>query len=369
LIGRIESADVTQISKMSNVYLLGEKPYQLLPRYLQYFDTCIIPFKKTPLTEATNPVKLFEFLSAGKSVVATKLDELNYYQDFVRFASSPENWLECIDLALTDYLPSQVEKRLSFARQNTWDERILLVEDAIQEISGDQVYDTAPLPLILNKENIVSERLLTQHDDAEYWCIVYEKDDIIYKQASFDLAEREARFLSQLGGEYFPRFLDVKSESGYSIIRFKKVRGQNLHDALTHINLSVVERHRFIQHCLDILVDLKEKGITHRNICRENIWVQEGKPVLLDFGWAISEEDPYFSPPGLGGYERPQDGSFSDLYSMGKILEYVNRQHDRAFDWVISLMTKPEASMRISDLTVLKILFDTALKTTLEDLQ
>ncbi len=369
LVGRKESADIAQISKMSNVYFVGEKPYQLLPRYLQHFDTCIIPFKKIPLTEATNPVKLFEFLSAGKSVVATNLDELRYYQEYIRLASSLDDWLESIELALDDYLPAQVEKRLSFARQNTWDERILLIEDAIQVISKDQEYDSVSLPLILPKANIVSERLLTQHNGVAYWCIVYEKDDIIYKQTSFDLAEREARFLSQLESDYFPRFLDVKSEGDYSLIRFKKNQIQNLQDALIYINLSAIELYNFIQHCLDVLVKLKEKGITHRNICRENILVQSSKPVLLDFAWAISEQDPYFSPSGLGGYERPQDGSFSDVYSMGKILEYVNRQHYRAFDWVISLMTKPETSMRISDLTVLKILFDTALKTTLEDLQ
>ncbi len=367
LIGRIESADISRIKELSNVFLLGEKLYELLPGYLQHFDTCMIPFKKNQLTEATNPVKLFEFLSAGKSVVATDLDELRYYQEFVRLASSASQWLEAIELALQDYHPGQVEKRLSFARQNTWDERILLIEDAIQSISQEQVSASVPLPLVLNRENLVSTRLLTQHNGVDYWCAVYEKDGIIYKQASFDLAEREARFLSQLESEYFPRLLDVKSEGNYSIITYKKIQGQSLHDALPRINSSVMELYNFIQHCLTILVELKEKGITHRNICRENILVQGGKPVLLDFSWAVSEQEPYFSPSGLGGYERPSDGVFSDVYSMGKILEYVNRQHYRVFDWAISLMTRKDVSLRITDWSTLKIVFNTALKTTLED--
>jgi len=367
LIGRMESADVTQISKMSNVHLLGEKPYELLPRYLQQFDTCIIPFKKTPLTEATNPVKLFEFLSAGKSVVATDLDELHYYQEYVRLASSLEGWLAAIELALDDYLPAHVEKRMSFARQNTWNKRSLLIEDAIQTIFQDQICDVDSLPLLLPRENLISERLLTQQAGRDYWCLLYEKDGIIYKQTSFDLAEREAQFLSQLESDYFPRFLDVKSEHDYSVIRFKHIQGQTLHEALAHINSSAAELHKFIQYCLDLLIILQEKGITHRNIRRETLLLQNGKPLLLDFGWAISDQDLYFSPAGLGGYERPRDGSFSDVYSMGKILEYVNRRHYRAFDWVISLMIMKDASMRISDLTVLKALFKVALKTTLED--
>jgi len=368
LLGRIENADVAQIREMRNVYLLGERPYELLPRYLHQFDTCIIPFKKIQLTEATNPVKLFEFLSAGKSVVATDLDELRYYQEYVRLASSPESWLAAIELALDDYLPSQVEKRQSFARQNTWNERILIIEDAIQAIANDQTYEEVPLPFLLPQENLISKKLLTQYTGREYWCLLYEKDGIIYKQTSFDLAEREARFLSQLDGDYFPKFIDVKSELDCSVIRFQKTEGKTLHDSLTSINSSAEALHTFIQHCLTALVSLQEHGITHRNICRDNILIHDSTPILLDFGWAVSEQDPYFSPSGLGGYERPQDGVFSDVYSMGKILEYVNRQHYRAFDWVISLMITTNASMRISDLNVLKALFNMALNTTLQDL-
>jgi tRNA A-37 threonylcarbamoyl transferase component Bud32 len=367
LIGRIESADVSLLEKMSNVFFLGEKSYELLPGYLQHFDTCIIPFKKIPLTEATNPVKLFEFLSAGKSVVAIDLNELRYYKEYVRLVSSPNDWVEAIELALDDYLPLQVEKRMQFARQNTWDERILRIEDAIQALSRDQISIPESLPLILPRENLVSSRLLTHHNGVDYWCMVYEKDAVIYKQASFDLAEREVGFLSQFESDCFPRPVDVKSEGNYSVITFQKIQAQNLKAALPQINLSAIELNNFIQHCLNILVDLKEKGITHRNICRDTILVKDGKPILLDFSWAISEQEPYFSPSGLGGYERPPDGHFSDVYSMGKILEYVNRQHHRAFDWVISLMVEKDRWMRITDLMVLKALFKTALKITLED--
>lgn len=367
LIGRIENADVSALEKLSNVFLLGEKPYEILPGYLHHFDICMIPFRKIPLTEATNPVKLFEYLSAGKSVVATDLDELRHYQEYVRLASSEREWLEAIELALTDYSPAQVTRRLSFARQNTWDERILVIEDAIRSISQDRRHTGAPLPLILPEENLVSSTLLTRHKDADYWCLVYEKGGLIYKQASLDLAEREARFLSQFQSEYFPKLLDVRSESDYSMITFQKIHGQNLHDALSFINSSIIELHNFIQHCLNILMDLKSKGVTHRNLCRENILVQGSKPVLLDFGWAVSEQESYFSPSGLGGYERPPDGRFSDVYSMGRVFAYANRKHAPAFDWVISLMTAQEMAMRIADPGILKTLFNTALQCTVAD--
>ena len=368
-IGRIESADVSLLKEMSNVFLLGEKPYELLPGHLHQFDTCIIPFKKNKLTEATNPVKLFEFLSAGKSVVATDLDELRNYHPYVRLVSSLPEWLTAIELALGDYAPVQVETRMSFARQNTWEERILLIEDAIQSISKEQADVHPPLALFLPKENLVSSRLLTHHDEVDYWCLVYEKDGVVYKQTSFDLAEREARFLSRFNSDYFPRPVDVTSQDDYSVISFRKIPGQTLTTALAEINSSTGKLYEFIQHCLDILVDLKEKEVTHRNIRRNTIMVKDGKPLLLDFGWAISEQEPYFSPAGLGGYERPPDGVFSDVYSMGRVLEYVNRQHHRMFDWVISMMTNKEPVMRITDIAVLKILFHSAFMSTLKDCQ
>ena len=56
--------------------LLGEKPYAELPRLVAGWDCFIIPFKRIPLTEATNPVKAYEMLATGKPVVAVNLPEL-----------------------------------------------------------------------------------------------------------------------------------------------------------------------------------------------------------------------------------------------------------------------------------------------------
>jgi GT2 family glycosyltransferase/glycosyltransferase involved in cell wall biosynthesis len=123
LIGRSFTADLKPLKGLKNVYLLGEKPYAILPQYLHAFDVCIIPFKKTPLTEAINPVKVFEFLSAGKAVVATKLEELQHYSDYVQLASGKEEWIIKIEQAMNDYSSEKVTTRIDFARNNTWEER------------------------------------------------------------------------------------------------------------------------------------------------------------------------------------------------------------------------------------------------------
>jgi serine/threonine protein kinase len=233
-------------------------------------------------------------------------------------------------------------------------------------ISQAQENSPIPLPLILPKEHLVSARLLTHHEGLDYWSLLYEKGEIVYRQTTLDLAEREARILSHFEGGYFPKFVEVWSKDDYSVITFIKIQGRTLRDARPSRNWSVQEFYQFTQHCLDILFELKEKGVTHRNICRDNILVNGNMPVLLDFGWAVSEQEPYFSPPGLGGYERAPD-TFSDVYSIGKILEYVNWQHYRAFDQVISLMTNKDPTMRITDISILKTLFQAALDATREE--
>lgn len=131
LIGCTFGANLAPLRHVTNVHLLGEKPYPILPPYLHAFDICVIPFKKTPLTDMTNPVKLFEFLSAGKAVVATDLTELRHYTDYMDLASTSEQWLLAIEKALQDYSPERVAARVEFARHNTWDGRFTLITQHI----------------------------------------------------------------------------------------------------------------------------------------------------------------------------------------------------------------------------------------------
>ncbi len=134
LIGSTLYADLAPLQGLENVHLLGEMSYDRLPQFLHTFDVAIIPFKPTPLTHATNPVKLFEYLSAGKPVVATELDELRHYQEYVCLAASPEEWLAALEAALAEDSPELAAGRVEFARQNTWDARFALLSQAITQL-------------------------------------------------------------------------------------------------------------------------------------------------------------------------------------------------------------------------------------------
>jgi len=219
---------------------------------------------------------------------------------------------------------------------------------------------SCPLPFIKHKDSIISTRFLREKDGVEYWSRVYDVGDKIYKQATLDLAERESFFLSQLNSHYFPRVLGVKPEGDYSVVMLEKIRGLPITKVKSEIGSNPLKLNRFFQNCLDILKELETKGITHRDIRQDNFLARGNKIVLIDFGWAISDTHPYFTPPGLGDSGRPPDGSFCDVYSMGRVFEQVNEKRYREFDLVIDLMTAQQTSMRITDLKTLKTLFAAA---------
>lgn len=136
LIGHVQTEEISRLGRLPNVSLLGEQPYADLPAYLHQFDVATIPFQRTPLTEATNPVKFFEYLSAGKPVVATALPELDPYEALYYPVRSERDFIPQIEAALAESNPLLVEARVDLARHNTWDVRFATLEREVGSLFG-----------------------------------------------------------------------------------------------------------------------------------------------------------------------------------------------------------------------------------------
>lgn len=126
LIGELTAGE-ERLKKLKNVELLGEKPYSELPELLKEFDVCLIPFDSSiPLIKATNPVKFYEYLSAGKKVVATEIPELEPFRDkYAYLANDNDTFANYVEMCLkgTDTLATP-EERIAFAKENDWSERV-----------------------------------------------------------------------------------------------------------------------------------------------------------------------------------------------------------------------------------------------------
>lgn len=125
LIGSTMGADLAPVQGLSNVHLLGEKPYAELPGYFAYFDVCTIPFKLMPLTLATNPVKFYEYLSAGKPVVSIELPELAPYADDCYLAHNGKEFVAQLEKAMAQKDDQEkIARRIALAKENSWDARV-----------------------------------------------------------------------------------------------------------------------------------------------------------------------------------------------------------------------------------------------------
>jgi polysaccharide pyruvyl transferase CsaB len=133
LIGQVFGRDTSKLESLPNVRLLGNKPYADIPSYLYGFDACLIPFLLNQVTKATDPVKLYEYLSLGKPVVATAMAELQQCGDLLYIGRNVEDFAVKLDRALDETDDSLVERRIAFARANTWTSRVEQIGEAARQ--------------------------------------------------------------------------------------------------------------------------------------------------------------------------------------------------------------------------------------------
>ena len=66
------------------------------------FDVAVIPYRENAYTASCFPLKTFEYLAAGKPVVATGLPELRGLEPHVVVADGPEAFVDAVERALAD---------------------------------------------------------------------------------------------------------------------------------------------------------------------------------------------------------------------------------------------------------------------------
>jgi glycosyltransferase involved in cell wall biosynthesis len=126
LIGKVgegdPGTDISTLNAMKNLRLLGPRQYDELPAYLKGFDVAILPNVINEYTRNMFPMKFFEYLAAGKQVVATDLPALRAFSRFVVLAKDHEDFIAGIESTLRGEGPS-LDCRLELARQHTYELR------------------------------------------------------------------------------------------------------------------------------------------------------------------------------------------------------------------------------------------------------
>jgi GT2 family glycosyltransferase/glycosyltransferase involved in cell wall biosynthesis len=123
LIGEVRGADVSTLNPLQNVRLLGEQPYKTLPSHLAEFDVAIIPFVLNDLIRCTNPVKMYEYMAAGKPVVASAMPEVMSATPLIYIAQDAQDFEKQIERALQEDAPQLRRRRHEWASEHTWENR------------------------------------------------------------------------------------------------------------------------------------------------------------------------------------------------------------------------------------------------------
>ena len=120
---------IERAAAMPNIHILGVRPYAQLPPYLYHCDIGIIPFLKTPLTDNTNPVKIFEYFASGLPVVSTNMYEVEQLHSPALITKTPAEFVDALKQAC-DYGRGRAEY-VQFGRANSWQKRYARIKERL----------------------------------------------------------------------------------------------------------------------------------------------------------------------------------------------------------------------------------------------
>src|SRR5262249_5247691 len=117
---------LSELEGAPNMHHLQRKPYDALPAYCKGMDVAVLPFPPGPLTAASNPLKLREYLSAGLPLVAPDIPQTPALVSAgIRIARDDNEFLRQIREALV--APGPDAARSARMAGETWDRKAEVV--------------------------------------------------------------------------------------------------------------------------------------------------------------------------------------------------------------------------------------------------
>lgn len=127
--------DVAALEAEPNVHLLGARRYEELPAVLRGADVTLIPYRASELTASIFPMKVYEYLAAGRPVVATALPALEGVAE-IAVADGPQAFVAAVERELAEDTPERRLARSAAAAARSWDARIAEISAALERLGG-----------------------------------------------------------------------------------------------------------------------------------------------------------------------------------------------------------------------------------------
>jgi teichuronic acid biosynthesis glycosyltransferase TuaH len=128
----LDQSEQQKLDGFSNVVFTGAQPYADLPDIMRAFDVCMVPHLVTPFTESLNPIKLWEYLAAGKPVVSTNVAGFRDFMDMLFVVDNVDEFVLALSTALTDDKATPTSRQ-AIAKQHSWERRL---SDVVNLLGG-----------------------------------------------------------------------------------------------------------------------------------------------------------------------------------------------------------------------------------------
>ncbi len=88
--------DISKLTQFCNVHMLGEKAHHQLPSYSQHWTASLLPFVDNAQIRSCNPLKLSEYLAAGRPIVSTEFPAITPFRGLIQIANNSEAMVEAL---------------------------------------------------------------------------------------------------------------------------------------------------------------------------------------------------------------------------------------------------------------------------------
>lgn len=122
-----------KMKKKENILFLGRKPLEQRYNYLCHFDVGILCAQMTEMELLGSQLKIWEYISAGIPVVSIPIEEYKEFDELVLLARNKNEWVRNIEKSLGKKGKEDVEKRLVFSKNNSWENRVNMISYLINK--------------------------------------------------------------------------------------------------------------------------------------------------------------------------------------------------------------------------------------------
>jgi teichuronic acid biosynthesis glycosyltransferase TuaH len=116
-----------------NVRYLGVRPHAAVRAYVEAFAVCLIPHRVTEFTRSLDPLKVYEYLAAGRPIVSTPLPVAPELTEHVTYAGAADELVTLAEQELETDGPDRQRARRAAVGEHTWAARAAAVERVLAE--------------------------------------------------------------------------------------------------------------------------------------------------------------------------------------------------------------------------------------------